>query len=145
MPPLRVPAYASREVFSEEAMSTIEGWLGQLPDGVQRTRLLQSLYFIASTQDRRWEITILSDLLEDSPTWNSVRAGNADDMGLVKAMLELCPTVRIPPVAVSLVSWPGIVSGNRDPIKEHESARRLFAQFFEHWAPEAEVHVTSIA
>ena len=144
MPSLSVPAYASREVFSDEAMITLEDWLGQLPHGVQRTRLLESLYFIASTRDHRWEITILSDLREDSPTWNSVWAGNADDTGLLDAMLELCPTVKIPPVTVSLVSWPGIVSENLDAIKEHEHARRLFTQFFERWAPEAEVRLTSI-
>ena len=144
MPLLTVPAYASREVFSDEAMSTVEDWLGQLPHRVQRTRLLESLYYIASTQDRRWAITILSDLREDSPNFNSVRASNADDTGLVKAMLELCPTVKISPESVSLVSWPGIVSGNLDGIKEHEHARRLFTMFFERWAPEAEVRLTSI-
>ena len=144
MPPLTVPAHASRDAFSDEAMNTLEDWLGQLPQGVQRTRLLESLYYIASTEDHGWAITILSDLREDSPSWNSVRASNADDAGLVKAMLELCPTVTIPPVSVSLVSWPGIVNGNQDGIKEHEHARRLFTQFFERWAPEAEVRLSSI-
>ena len=144
MPPLNVPAYAGREAFTHEAVRTLEDWLAQLPQGVQRTRLLESLYYIASTEARLWAITILSDLREDSPNWDIIRAGNTDNAGLLKAMLELCPTVTIPPVAVSLVSWPGLVSGNRGGIKEHEDARRLFTQFFERWAPEAELRVVSI-
>lgn len=142
MPVLRVPAYASRDAFANEAVSILEDWLDELPRGVQRTRLLEAIYFIGSTEDRRWAISILSDLREDSPNWDSI-SGNVDDAGLLKAMLELCPTVKIPPAAVSLLSWPGLINGSGG-IKEHENARQLFTRFFELWAPEAEVRVMSI-
>lgn len=143
MPPLQIPAYASRQAFANETMSKIENWLDELPHGVQKTRLLEAIYFIGSTEDLPWSLTILSDLREDSRSWDSIQAAGSKDSGLVKSMLELCPTVRVPPVTVSLVSWPGLINGSGG-IKEHQDARRLFMQFFKQWAPDAEVSVMSM-
>lgn len=143
MPALSVPAYAARERFGAEALVAMDDLFSELPKGVTQTPLLEAIYYIGLTQDDEWRLLILSDLQQDTPTWN-VHTVDADDDELVDAMKTICPIVEIPPVAVSLVTWPGIMARGQNTIKEHQRHRRRFETFFMQWAPEAILSIRSL-
>ena len=143
MPALSIPAYAARERFLSEALATLEKVFNNLPQGVTQTPLLEAIYYIGLTQDDEWRLLIVSDLQQDTPTWNAHTA-NVDDDELLDAMKVICPFVKIPPVAVSLVTWPGIMARGQNTIKEHQRHRKRFEMFFRQWAPEAILRITSL-
>lgn len=144
MPSLSVPAYAARQRFASEAVITLEAWFDEIPQGTKHTPLLETIFFIGLAQNEPWRLVIYSDLQQDSPTWNKQHHNSYDEEALLDRMLELCPTVTIPPVSVSLKAWPGIAARGRDPIKEHQHDRYIFQQFFDRWSPEASVDITSL-
>lgn len=142
LPRLRAPANKHRQRFAERLLQELDVLFTDLPNNVSRTRLLESIYYIASTQDSPdWHLRVLSDLREDSVRWDALRAEVAnDEAGLVTAMLSLCPEVKHPPRTASLVTWPGLISGKVD-LHQHSEDRKLFSYFLSKWAPEASLEI----
>lgn len=146
MPALRIPAHVHRLHIAKATLQQLEHALQNLPKRVKRTRLLEAIYYIASTQNKPWTLTLYSDLQEDSEQWDAAlkTIGRNDEDELVGEMLKICPGVNSPPEEILLRSWPGLVGRNRAGIKEHERSRVLFRHFFEQWAPEARVSLVAI-
>jgi hypothetical protein len=146
MPPLKVPAHRHRQRLAEQFEHQLTELFGRLPHGVSRTRLLESLYYIGSTADGKWRLGLLTDLQQDSESWDAIESrldaiGNDD---VVTHMLDLCPNVPIPPSEVVLHTWPGLMTQRRAGIHEHQRYRALFRAFFSLWAPGAEVRLGSL-
>ena len=143
MPALRVPAYAARERYLSQALAILEESFNNMPQRVSQTPLLEAIYYAGLMQNADWALVVLSDLQQDTPTWNAQTA-NAHDNEFLNLMKTLCPSVEIPPVSVSLVTWPGIAPNGQNTIKEHQDHRKRFETFFKQWAPEAILSITSL-
>jgi hypothetical protein len=146
MPQLRVPAHIHRARAADDLRAELEQSLSTLPFDVKATPLLEAIYFIASTRQGAWRLTVYSDLQQESRAWDAAsrQLTTGSDEEVVATMLSLCPQVGIPPTTVHLVSWPGLVTKNQSSIREHGRHREIFTRFFGEWAPEADVTVASI-
>ena len=111
-------------------------------DFVVCEKLLEFLQLISSMQSTKWQLSIYSDLRQDSPGWDS-KAELEDSEEIVLAMLELAPKPRVSPISVTLVTWPGIHRG-KAAINRHAKDREVFEIFFKTWGPEVEVIINSI-
>ncbi len=146
VPPLQVPANEYRQHLARGFFGQVSALFNQLPRDVQRTRLLESLFFIGSVASSPWGLTVYSDLQEDSRAWDAVsgRVRDDDDASIVSAMLTVCPAVRSPPADVELRSWPGLLSRGRAGLREHQHYEALFKAFFAQWAPGTSVREDAI-
>lgn len=146
MPPLEVPAHRHRQRIVQHFEHEVSEVFEQFPRAVRRTRLLESLFYIGSTADGQWQLTIYSDLQQDSENWDTVRRRLEvlPDDDVVTQMLAICPPIAVPPSEVMLRTWPGLVTARRAGIHEHQRYRTLFQAFFSHWAPSASVRMGAI-
>jgi len=146
MPPLEVPAHRHRQRLAQDFQRRVTELFEQLPRGVRRTRLLESLFYIGSIAGGAWQLTVYSDLQQDSEPWDPIRKRleTIDDTEVVTTMLTICPSVDVPPAQVVLRSWPGLVTQRRAGLHEHRRYRALFREFFARWAPTATVRVDAI-
>lgn len=146
VPALKVPAHRHRQRLAQQFENQVTELFGRLPHGVLRTRLLESVFYIASTADGQWRLVLYSDLQQDSESWDAIqrRLDRLEDEDVVSHMLTICPPVRVPPAEVLLRSWPGLLTQHRAGIHEHRRYRELFRAFFTDWAPTATVRVGAI-
>ena len=114
--------------------------LSTLPSDVGQTRLLESMYFIGVTRDSAWDLTLYSDLMEDSAAWRRIQHGRkaATEPAELDLMLELCPPVATPPSSVRVYSWPGRKTQNDADIRAYAEVREHFLGFLTRWAPGAD-------
>ena len=144
MPRLVAPANRHRQRVAEQIGKDLDEVFSQMPSKVNKTRLLESIHFIASIQNSTWHLQVFSDLQQDSNRWESIRIILGNDEGkLVEGMLTLCPEVKVPPKKVSFITWPGLVK-NKSDIQKHERDKDRFARFISEWAPEASLQIVSI-
>jgi len=145
MPPIEVPAHVHRPTamaqLEHEALLILEG----LPMGVQHTPLLEAIFFIAATRNDPWSLVIYSDLIQDSAGWREARRIEppGDQIAVIDAMRSICPPVSTPPSEIVVVSWPGITARQSD-IHQHLDDRAAFSEFFNSWAPAANVAISFI-
>ena len=146
MPTLEVPAYRARKAFADDARQNLVDLLGQLPDDLGQTRLLESIYFIGVTRDSTWDLTLYSDLLEDSAAWQRLHRGKPelDGTAAVDRMLKLCPPVATPPTAVRVFSWPGRENSDRADLDTYAQVRERFAGFLDRWAPASDIRFSNL-
>lgn len=139
MPALHVPAHLHRKRISNELEDSLARWTERVPS-VNQTPLLESMYFIGTTRNERWSLTIFSDLQEDSRRWRAMGKGKD-----VERMMELCPPVSLPPDTIRVWSWPGLRSKDESNLEDYEMLREEFRVFLKKWAPNAYIEMKSLS
>ncbi len=141
MPHLKAPAHRSRLVIAKQLREQVHDALERLPAGVATTPLLESIYYIGSTQatsnSGSWRLDLFSDLHQESARWSSLQpTRGASAQTVASSMLKLSPLVEVPPREVRVYAWPGLI-GREVNVEQFARDRAAFTRFFETWCPQA--------
>jgi len=141
MPHLEAPAHRSRQVVATQLREQVRDAFEHLPTGVATTPLLESIYYIGSTQatsnSGSWRLDLFSDLHQESARWSSLEpTRGASAQTVASSMLKLSPLVEVPPREVRVYAWPGLI-GRQVNVEQFAKDRAAFTHFFETWSPQA--------
>lgn len=145
LPKLEVPANRHRALIAERITADVESIATDLPTGIQQTKLLEALCYLASIQSSSdWTIVAYSDFVQDSDEFNRAKLDFGDDTTLLVAeMLRICPPAEHPPKAITLIAYPGRISRSKD-IHYYQRSKESFALFASRWSDSTEVKVKGL-